>query len=118
MFDYQIDRLPYEIAVVSVQGSLDAGNRDYFFGCIEGLLAEGFGKIVIDCDGLGNVSSAGLASMLRARSKMQKNGGKIYLAGVNAVIAEVLNITRLNRLFAIYPTRRHAIKELYKGAPA
>ena len=118
MFDYQIDRLPSEIAVVSVTGNLDDVNREYFFGCIEGLMSEGYEKIVIDCDGLGFVSSSGLASMLKARAKLQRQGGKIYLAAVNATIAEVLNISRLNRLFSIFPTRRDAVKYLHRDAAA
>ena len=121
MFDFETEKLPSGIAVVSVKGALDDSNRAYFFGCVEDLIEDGFSRIIVDCDGLGHISSSGLAGLIRARSQAQAKGGKVYLTHVNATIAEVLNLTKLNKLLALYPTTKALLKKLSStehGGPA
>ena len=104
MIDLKTRQLSDGIAVVSVLGSLDELNRSYFFDCVSDLIEEGFVQIVVDCRGLGPISSSGLAGLLRARSQAQSKGGKIYLTHLDAAVADVLTRTRINMLSAIYPT--------------
>ena len=112
MFDFETEKLPGGIAVVSVRGSLDDSNRTYFFGCVEDLIKDGFSQIIVDCDGLGHVSSSGLAGLIRARGQAQAKGGKVYLTHVNATVAEVFNLTKLNKLLALYPTTKELLEKL------
>ena len=58
---------------------------------------------------LGFISSVGLGALIRARSRIAKAGGEIYFARINATIANVLSITGLDKIFAIYPTEREAV---------
>lgn len=115
MIDFETKQLPGGIAVVSVRGSLDEATRNYFFECVADLIDEGFVNIVVDCDGLGHISSAGLAGLIRARSQVQNKGGKIYLTHVEATIADVLAVTKLNKLLDIYPTTREIVAVLSAG---
>ncbi len=96
--------MPDGIAVVSVMGSLNEEQRDYFFGCVGELFRDGYTRIVIECDGLGFLSSGALAGLIGARRYARSRGGKIYLTHLNSTITEILHLTKLNRLFAIYPT--------------
>ncbi len=112
MIDFETTHLAGGIAVVSVRGSLDDTARDYFFECVSDLIDEGFVRIIVDCAGLGHISSSGLAALIRARSQVQSKDGKIYLTHVEATIADVLALTKLNKLLAIYPSTRELLKEL------
>jgi anti-sigma B factor antagonist len=112
MIDFETRQLAGGIAVVSVMGSLDETNRTYFFDCVSDLIEEGFVQIVVDCTGLGHISSAGLAALIRARSHAQSKKGKIFLTDVNATIVDVLALTKINKLLAIYPTTKELLKEL------
>lgn len=115
MFDFESKQMPGGIVVVSVTGTMDESNRSYFFDCIGDLIEDGFPHVIVDCDGLGSISSSGLAGLLRARDKAQAKGGKIYLTHVNATIVEVLSITKLNKLLAIFPTTNELVESLSPG---
>ena len=110
MFDFQTKKVNPTTAIVTVQGSLDESNRDYFFGCLQDLIGDGFVNIIVDCDGLGFISSSGLAGLIIARGKAIKNGGKIFLTHVQSTIADVLQVTRLNSLFSIYPSTSELLR--------
>ena len=116
MIDFETTQLPGGIVVVNVRGSLDDASRDYFFDCVSDLIEEGFLHIIVDCAGLGHISSAGLAALIRARSQAQSKDGKIYLTHVEATIADVLALTKLNKLLSIYPTTRELLEELGAGS--
>ena len=112
MIDFETEQYPGGIAVVSVEGSLDESNRTYFFDCVKDLIDDGSSQIIVDCNGLGFVSSSGLAALVRARSKAESAGGKIYLTHVHATIADVLNVTKLNKILSIYPTTKQLLAKL------
>lgn len=114
MFDYEIERLPLRTAVIRVSGTLNETTREYFFGCIRDLIRDGIENIVVDCEALGKITSSGLASLLQARNKAQRQRGRIRLSNVNATIAEMLNVTRLNRIFALEPSTNHALKRIFR----
>lgn len=108
MFDFKTRQLN-NAAVVSVWGTLDDSNRTYFFDCISDLAREGNARIVIDCEGLGKITSSGLAALVRARQAARTHEGRIFLANVNSSVAEIIHLTRLNKLLAIFPTIEDAL---------
>ena len=109
MIDFDTQYFASGTAVVSVRGDLNETNREYFFGCVKDLIADGISRIVVDCDGLGNVTSSGLAAMLTARRKAESAGGTVLLSHVDSRLAGLLNLTRLNRILSIFPTTSQAL---------
>ena len=116
MFDFETRLMSDGIAVVSVKGSLNEEKRQYFFNCVGELFNDGYSRIIIECDGLGFVSSSGLAGLIRARRHVRSRGGRIYLTHLNSTITEILHITKLNKLFAIHPTTRELFGRLQSSA--
>lgn len=112
MFDYETRLIADGIAIVSVRGTLNQETRAYFFECVGGLIEDGYERIIIECHGLGFVSSSGLAGLLKARRRVQAHSGKIYLTHLNSTVTEALQLTKLNSLFAIYPTTRKLLAKL------
>ena len=66
-------------------------------------------EIVIDCTNLGLLSSACLSSLIKARRRAVKSGGRIILANANSSILEVIGFLGLKSLFGIYPTCDQAL---------
>ena len=112
MFDYETRIEADGIAIVSVRGSLDTETREYFFECLGGLISDGHDCIIVECHGLGFVSSSGLAGLISARRRAQSQGGKIYLTHLSPTVIEVLKVTKLNTLFAVYPTTEELLVQL------
>lgn len=112
MIDYKTHQVSDSTIVVEVSGNLDESTRSYFFKCIEDLLDAGTQYIIIECHRLGHLNSASLASLLSARKKATKNGGRIYLTHLSSSLVEVFEITKLGRLLSVYPTTELALEHI------
>ena len=109
-----------DIVVVVPTGRLDHDHcEDFRAGLqphLEGATRDGRG-IVLDLSRLEYVSSAGLRCfMLAARQAAAVKGGKIVLAALRPVVAEIFQISRFDMLFEIFPSVREALAKL--SAPA
>jgi anti-sigma B factor antagonist len=101
--------------VLRLGGDLDTESSNYFFGCVEDEIQSGNSRIVINCADLGYVSSVGLGTLVRARSRVAKAGGKVFLACVESRIMDVFHVVHFDRVFNIYGTEEEAIQEIEKS---
>lgn len=118
MIDFKCKTISNAITVVEVRGLLDSTSRKYFFDYVGELFTNNVKHVVIDCSGLGFLSSAGMSALLTSRKRAQKRGGKIYLTHLNAKVASALEYTRLSTLLAIFPTTRDLVERLCNFEPA
>lgn len=112
MVDFDIEKISESTTVVYVRGELTETTRPYFFSCIEDLFGSKVEHVIIDCGGLGYITSGGLAALLSARKKAHKDGGTIYLTDVNSTVTKILSYTNLHQLFAIFPTTKVLLEKL------
>ena len=121
MIDFEMERVSQSTSVVRVRGNLNDSTRNYFFDCISDLLGDDGGgtnkirNVIVECNGLGVLSSSGMAALLTSRKNAKKRGTKIYLTHLNSTIAKALEITKLNSLLAVYPTTREVLLKLNTG---
>ena len=109
MIDFNSQTTDNGTLVIRLGGNLDAENTEYFFDCVKDEIDRGHDRIVINCSDLGFISSVGLGALIRARSRVAKSGGEIYFACIDARILDVMKLTRLDKVFLIFPTEREAI---------
>jgi len=64
------------------------------------------------------VDSAGLGSLVSAYTSYHKTGRSMVLSGVNERVSKLLEITRLESLFLIFPTLGDALQALTSSAQA
>ena len=121
MIDFEMERVSQSTSIVRVRGVLNGSTRDYFFDCIADLLGDDYGEtnriknVIIECNGLGVLSSSGMAALLTSRTTAKRRGTKIYLTHLNSTIAKAIEITKLNSLLAVYPTTREILLKLNTG---
>ena len=89
--------------ILRADGGLNASNTSEFMDQLSKLIEVGVRKIIVDCSGLTHVSSSGLGALVLLHRRMSDHGGDVRVAGLTGVVAEVLQLTRLDRLFKIYP---------------
>ncbi len=90
--------------VLQVKGKLDSSTSGPLSECIDGHIDKGSHKIILDCSELDAIASEGLATLVRANSRLKKLGGKFALAGVKGTVADVLRIVHFDRLFKLSAT--------------
>jgi anti-sigma B factor antagonist len=107
--------------VVSPSGRLDHDNCELFRAAlqsyVEGAAAPGQG-IVLDLSGMEYISSAGLRCFMLAAKQSGARGGRIVLAALRPVVAEIFQISRFDMLFKIFPSVREALAGLSRAAAA
>jgi len=100
---FYTDEIDGDVMVLKVDGGLNEQTASEFVHKIEALVEGGLKKIIIDCQDLTHVSSYGLGILIRLHHRMAKHGGDVKIANVHGVTAQALRMTRLDRVFDVYP---------------
>ncbi len=90
------------ILVLELEGRLDGNTSEFLLDAVQGMVEEGTQHIILDCNDLEYISSVGLASLVRANSRLKKKSGTVALANVPGAIAEVLRVVHFDRMFNMY----------------
>jgi anti-sigma B factor antagonist len=78
---------------------------------VKGLVASGAHKIVIDLGKINLMNSCfGLGVLAACWGYMNRENGKLVLANPSQKVKRILEITKLNQVFDIFPTVDEAIR--------
>jgi anti-anti-sigma factor len=107
--------------VLAVSGRLDQDTCDAFRGelmvHVESTAHDG-GAIVLDLAGLEYVSSAGLRCFMLASRQAKTQHGRIVVAALQSMVAEIFEISHFNLVFQVFPTVAEAIAAVSSEALA
>ncbi|MFH1185113.1 MAG: STAS domain-containing protein [Chloroflexota bacterium] len=96
--------------LLAVEGRVDSASAPQFGQKLDGLIALGVFKIVIDMAKLEFVSSAGFRALLAAQRQCKRyNRGEVLLASVPVRIREALELAGFTELFRIFPEPLEAV---------
>jgi anti-anti-sigma factor len=102
------------IAILELDGRLDINQIADFENAIKGLAARGNYKIVLDCNKLSFISSAGLRVLIIAQKELEPLSGEICFFGLNSNTRRIFEITGYVNLFHVSENRLDALQ--YFGA--
>ena len=105
------------VVLLAIDGGLDHTNTDEFARKMEDLLEQGTSRVVLDLARLTYASSWGLAALVRAHHHYKARGGRIAFANLHSAVATLLRISRLDRLFDLYPTIEEAVRQVSQDLP-
>jgi anti-sigma B factor antagonist len=66
-------------------------------------------KLLLDFSHVDHLSSAALGMLINVNNRVKQQNGQLRLASIKPAILEVFEITKLNKLFKILPTRADAL---------
>ena len=96
------------VLVAHLQMFLDQVGAENFKYVLNERMKEGE-KVVLDLEKLVNIDNFGLDALLAAAQKALENNSVIKLARVSPDMQIVLDITKVYRVFDIYPTIEEAV---------
>jgi anti-sigma B factor antagonist len=67
------------------------------------------GNVIVDLSGVTYIDSSGVASLVEALQAAKKNGSQLSLAAVSEPTRRVLELARLDKVFAIYSSVDEAL---------
>ncbi len=96
--------------VVEATGDIDLGRSAEFQRALLELPAQRPERIVIDLSGVPYMDSSGVASLVKLLSRVRRSGVGLKLAGLRPRVRGVFEITRLDKVFEIFPGRQEALE--------
>jgi anti-sigma B factor antagonist len=66
-------------------------------------------RLLLDFTTVDHLSSAALGMLINVNNRIKQRNGQLRLTNIKSQIFEVFRITKLDRLFRIYPTRAEAL---------
>ena len=107
--------------VVLAAGRLDQDTCEAFRGDLLKYVDEAAhdgGAIVLDLSSLEYVSSAGLRCFMLASRQAKAQHGRIFVAALQPMVAEIFQISHFNLVFQVFPTVREAVSAVSADAAA
>jgi anti-anti-sigma factor len=104
------------VTIVVFAGSLDSNTSPKAQQALDGMLAAGARKMVVDCTALDYISSAGLRVLLGTLKRLSGGGGgggaggALRLFGLNDTVREVFDISGFSTILAVFATEADALK--------
>jgi anti-sigma B factor antagonist len=92
-----------QVAVVSIQGSLDALTAPELSRFFSGQIADGNVQLVADLGQLEYTSSAGLRALLGAVKEARQQGGDLRLAAAQPEVHKLLDLSGFTSILKVFP---------------
>jgi len=107
-----------EIAVVAPAGQLDSKAAPEFEKATLGALGRETLHAVLDLGQVDYIASAGLRIVIMAGKRLQAEGGRLVLCGLNPSVRQVFEVAGFVKLFPIHRDRAEAVQALETGSRA
>jgi anti-sigma B factor antagonist len=89
--------------VLSVKGEIDLHVSPAITELLTAMTKEIPERVVIDLSGATYIDSAGLAALMVAMREVEAYGGKFFLAGLDETMLSILQSSRLDQTFRVFP---------------
>lgn len=109
-FQINIQKLPHNVAVISIKGFLDAYTYNEFEQTVNDCFNQNYYKLVIDMSEVDYISSAGAAVLIGAIGMAQENNGNIIIIRPQPNVKEVFDLLGLSQIFTIVNNLEQALK--------
>ena len=105
------------LVIIRITGDLDTAGTTQIEPAFVAALPDRTVSVVIDMTEVPFLTSRALAMLVVRAQAMNKAGGKLCLAGLSRVVAEVFDRAGFSSLFVIYPTPDDAVAALEAKKP-
>ncbi len=93
------------VEVVQPSGILDGTKAGHFRQEISNLVESGVDIVLIDFQDVTFMDSSGLGALVLALKTVRAAGGKLFICSVNEQIKMLFELTSMDRVFEIFPSR-------------
>lgn len=104
-----------DVTLISLRTALDANTAHRAKEALDRLIAGGDTRLVVDLSNLDYIDSAGLSVLVSILKGARARGGDVHLFGVDDSIKMIFDLTRLSRVFKIFPDREEALSSFAGG---
>jgi anti-anti-sigma factor len=94
------------VITVTPQGPVDGNTYMLLDRTIAGLLGEPIKVLILDMDGVDFVSSAGVGTIMKAKTSLAKKGAELVMTNVQPQVKKVFEIIRLLPTLGVFQSQQ------------
>ena len=111
-FDIKTEQLDGEVHVISLAGEVDLYTAPEFKAQLLDVIGKGAKKVIVDFTDTTFIDSTTLGVLVGGVKRLRTNDGELSLVCSDRNITKIFEITGLDRVFTIYPTRAEAVEQI------
>ena len=111
-FDIKTEQLSENTYVISLAGEVDLYTAPEFKQQLLEVIGQGGTEVVVDFTDTTFIDSTTLGVLVGGVKRLRSNDGQLSLVCNDRNITKIFEITGLDRVFTIYPTRDDAVAKL------
>ena len=111
-FDIKTEQLGGDAYLISLTGEIDLYTAPEFKQQLLDVIAQGGKEVVVDFSDTTFIDSTTLGVLVGGVKRLRTNDGQLSLVCSDRNITKIFEITGLDRVFTIYPTREEAVANL------
>jgi anti-sigma B factor antagonist len=108
-FAVTLERPAEGVAVVVLEGEVDLYTAPRFKDVLLQAIDEGARHVIVDLAGVSFVDSTALGVLVSGGKRLQQTAGGLAIGCPDAKIRRILEITGLDTVFGVYPSRDEAL---------
>ena len=117
-FDINTEELGEGTYVISLGGEVDLYTAPEFKQQLLDVISQGGKNVIVDFSNTTFIDSTTLGVLVGGVKRLRSNDGQLSLVCSDRNITKIFEITGLDRVFTIYPTRNEAVDQLQTSGPA
>lgn len=86
------------------QPLIAGGGAEAFEAQLRQMIGGGHRNLIVDLGAVNAMDSAGIRALVRGHTSMHRAGGSLRLAAMKPAVRQVLEVARLESVFAVYPS--------------
>ncbi|MGH3022336.1 MAG: STAS domain-containing protein [Gaiellaceae bacterium] len=111
-FDIKTEQASSETYVIALTGEIDLYTAPDFKQQLLDVIGQGAKHVVVDLTDTTFIDSTTLGVLVGGVKRLRPNGGQLTIVCSDRNITKIFEITGLNRVFPIHPTRSEALASL------
>jgi anti-sigma B factor antagonist len=111
-FDIDTEQLGEGAYVISLSGEVDLYTAPEFKQQLLEVIGKGAREVIVDFSKTTFIDSTTLGVLVGGVKRLRTNDGQLSLVCSDRNITKIFEITGLDRVFTIYPTREDAVAQL------
>jgi anti-sigma B factor antagonist len=115
-FDINTEQLGPDAYVISLVGEVDLYTAPEFKQKLLEVIGQGGREVIVDFSDTTFIDSTTLGVLVGGVKRLRTNDGQLSLVCNDRNITKIFEITGLDRVFTIYPTRDEAVSKLSASA--
>ena len=115
-FDIKTEQLGDSTYVISLAGEVDLYTAPEFKQQLLEVIGQGAKQVVVDFSNTTFIDSTTLGVLVGGVKRLRTNEGQLSLVCNDRNITKIFEITGLDRVFTIYPTRDEALEQIQSSS--